>query len=138
MYERMLDKNLNPSFDDLINFSGKAGSLWIEIDQWLKSEFELQSTIRFPYGNNYGWGIKYYKGSKHICDIFAENNAFTVFTRINNKAFITIQNNLSVHSIEIYEKKYLCGDGGWINYRILSVEHLGEIKKILSAKIKIK
>lgn len=92
MYERMLDKQKVPSFDDLINYCGDSGNLWLELDVYFESEYCVQRQIRFPYGKHYGWSIKYSRKSKHICDVFAEDNAFTVFKleMLNLKRFQTI------------------------------------------------
>lgn len=135
MYERMLNKQIVPSFGDLIAYCGKCGTLWEDLDSWIKNKYTATTEIRFPYGNNYGWGIKYSKGSKHICDIFAENGSFTVFVKINNKAFASIQSSLSDYSKEIYENKYPCGDGGWIRYRITDSNYMEDAKRFINAKI---
>lgn len=76
MYERMLDKQAVPSFDEMISYCGDAGKLWAEVDRYLNDKFEMKGCIRFPYGNKYGWSMKYTYKSKHICDVFAENSAF--------------------------------------------------------------
>lgn len=136
MYERMLDKAIEPSFDDLITYCGECGNLFRTIDEWIKNEYAAQTQIRFPYGKSYGWSVKYSKSSKHICDIFAENNAFTIFLKINNKSFVTIQNSLTDYSKNIYKDKYPCGDGGWIRYRITSDEQIEDARKFIIAKIK--
>ena len=136
MYERMLNKEFIPTFDDMISYCGETGNLWLMLDKWIKDEYNADMQIRFPYGKKYGWSIKYTKKSKHICDIFAESNAFTVFLRINDKDFFAIQSELSDYTEEIYSNKYPCGEGGWIRYRVLSKEQLNDIKKLIIAKIK--
>ena len=138
MYERMLNKQIEPSFEDLLAFSGECGMLWNGLDEWLKSEYSAQTKIRFPYGKDYGWSVKYSKGSKHICDVFAEKGAFNVFLKISDKAFVAIQECLSDYSKEIYADKYPCGDGGWIRYRVTSEQHIDDAKKFIDAKVKIR
>lgn len=135
MYERMLNKQILPSFDDLISYCGKCGTLWEELDNWIKKEYDAKTQIRFPYGKNYGWSIKYSKSSKHICDIFAENEAFTVFLKLSCEAFELIKSNLSEYSKEIYANKYPCGDGGWIRYRITDSKHTDDAKRFINAKV---
>jgi hypothetical protein len=135
MYERMLDKQNEPSFNDLIHYCGESGSLWLEFDKYLENEYSAQKQVRFPYGKHYGWSVKYSRKSKHICDVFAENNAFTVFAKISNDNFRAINENLSDYSKKIYEHKYPCGNGGWINFRVLSRDHLIDIIEIIRTKI---
>ena len=138
MHERLLDKKVEPSFDDLIAYSGDFGRSWLELDEYLIDNYLAQKLIRFPYGKDYGWGVKYSCKGKHICDVFAENNAFTVFLRIGSSEFSTIESNLSDYSKDIWQNKYPCGDGGCINYRILSHSQLNDIMKIIDAKVKPK
>lgn len=135
MYERMLDKQTTPSFNDLLAYCGESSSLLELLDEWIKSQYAAQTQIRFPYGKNYGWSIKYSKGNKHICDIFAENGAFTLFMKISDKAFGSVQHDLSDYSKKVYESKYPCGDGGWIRYRITAKVHIEDAQKFILARI---
>ena len=36
------------------------------------------------------------------------------------------------------DHKYPCGDGGWIQYRVINSEHLDDIKKLLIVKCRLK
>ena len=137
MYERMLNKHEVPSFDDLLSYSGKIGGLWIDLDQYLNDTFSAVRLIRFPYGNKYGWGAKYSQKGKHICDVFAENGAFTAHFHISNNAMEATGKDLSDYAISIWESKYPCGNGGWLHFRVLNNEQLYELKKILCAKMSI-
>ena len=135
MYERMLNKQEVPTFDDMLNYCGESRELWIALEKYLEDELNASNLIRFPYGKNYGWSKKYYVKSKHICDVFAENGAFTAFFRLKNVAMENIDNNLSDYTKEIWKNKYPCGDGGWIRYRVLKAEHLEDLKKLLCIKM---
>ena len=136
MYERMLNKEIFPTFDDMLLYCGETSEFWLILDKWIKDEHNAEVQIRFPYGKKYGWSVKYSKKSKHICDIFAEAGAFAVFLKINDRDFFAIQSELSDYAKEIYSNKYPCGEGGWIRYRVLSEEQLSDIKQIITAKIK--
>ena len=138
MYERLLDKSIAPSFEALIAYSKKAGDAWLTLDKYIVDTYEAQKTIRFPYGKSYGWGVKYSRKSKHICDIFAEDNAFTVFLRVDTAAFSSIEGSLQEYSLDIWENRYPCENGGWLNYRVLSALHLEDVKKIIDIKTKSK
>ena len=114
----MLDKTETPAFDDLIAYCGDSGALWLKLDDYLSKEFEAVRLIRFPYGKKYGWSAKYSRKSKHICDVFAENGAFTVFCKISASDYERVEGELTDYSKGIWGNAYQCGDGGWINYRI--------------------
>lgn len=134
MYERMLDKQVTPSFDEMIFYCGEAGKLWMELDEYLKDKLEMESCIRFPYGDKYGWSVKYSLKSKHICDVFAENGAFMVLIRISNDEIKLIYNTLSDYSKAVLDNKYPCESGGWVNYHITSNKPLQDLMKIIETK----
>lgn len=134
MYERILDKLENPSFDDMVQHCEKAGIYFSGLNNFLWEEYGTKSVIRFPYGNNYGWGVKHELKNKHICDIFAEKSSVTLMLRLPNKKFEEVYPLLSDYSKEICDNKYPCGSGGWIQYRILTEEHLWDAQKLLRLK----
>lgn len=135
MYERLLEKTLSPTFTDLLTYSGDCSKLWLVLDDYLQNEYSAEQQIRFPYGNKYGWSSKYSLKNRHICDVFAENGAFAVHFRVSNACLNTVYDGLSDYSKEICDAKYPCGEGGWLTYRVLSQEHLNDVKIILRAKI---
>lgn len=130
----MLDKQTEPSFDEMISYCGEVGKLWIELDGYLKDKLQMKGCIRFPYGNKYGWSVKYSLKSKHICDVFAENGAFMVLIRISNAAMEPVYNTLSDYAKVVWDNKYPCGSGGWLNYRVTGNEQFQDIIKIIETK----
>ena len=87
MYERMLDKQNKPAFDDMAAYCGKGMELFIRINEWLSDTCSTVQEITFPYGNKYGWAVAHRKKKKLICNVFAENGAFTVMIRLSNAQF---------------------------------------------------
>lgn len=79
-------------------------------------------------------GVTHRKGKKLICDVFAEVGAFTVMVRMTNQQFDKVYDALQSETKQIVDNKYSCSHGGWIHYRILTTEHLADIKTLLSAK----
>ena len=138
MYERMLNKQEVPTFDDLIRHSGESGALWLALDKYLTDELSAARQIRFPYGNKYGWSAKYSVKSKHICDVFAESGAFTALFQISDNAVDTIYDELGTCAKEVWADKSPCATGGWIQFRILNEEQLLDLKKIIHAKVTVR
>ena len=138
MYERMFDKSINPTFTDMQQYVGDCGRLWSEFGRHIGEICTVQTTIRFPYGNSYGWSVRYGqegKSNKHICDTFAENGGFTVHFRISNTQLGRVYSDLSDYSKSICDNKYPCGDGGWLSYRVLTDDNLNDALKILASKL---
>lgn len=95
----------------------------------------MTGVIRFPYGNKYGWSMKYSNKSKHICDVFAEDSAFMVLIKISEDSMNTIYNELSDYAKTVWQNKYPCGSGGWLNYRVTDEGQTEDLLKIIDLKI---
>lgn len=134
MYERLLDKTQKPSEDEFVLYCGKSNGYFAMLDTFLLSE-SCTRQMRFPYGNSYGWSMKYSLKSKLICDVFAENDAFTVMIRLTNKQFDLIYDGLEADTKENIDNKYPCGDGGWIHYRVIDELNLKDIITIIKSKM---
>jgi hypothetical protein len=100
-------------------------------------KFSAAKLIRFPYGNDYGWAVKYSAKSKHICDIFAERGALSVFCKINTKAVEKVYDGLGDYAKTVWKDAYPCKNGGWIDFRVLTAEHLEDVKKLVCAKMNV-
>lgn len=135
MYERMLDKLHRPAGEEFFAYCGGCRGLAEKADDYLLSECGCESLLRFPYGNSYGWSIKYFIKSRHICDLFAEKDAFTVMLRLSDAQFAKCYADLSDHAKELIDGKYPCGEGGWIHYRVLTEQQFNDIKMLLQLKV---
>lgn len=137
MYERMLDKQVMPSFVDMTKHCGEKAELFLSLNEWLVTTLKTTSKIVFPYGKKYGWGQGYYYKTKLICNVFPENNALTVMMRLSEQQIEVVYKQVRKDLQMFIDNKYPCGDGGWIHYRLTTQEQLDDIKKTLSIKIKI-
>lgn len=134
MYERMLNKQVMPSIEEMTDYCGKNAELFSMLNEWMVTTFDTEQKVVFPYGNNYGWAIAHRKKNKLICNVFAEEGAFTVMMRLSNKQYETLYEQLGKHTQEYIDNKYPCGDGGWIHYRVTCHEYFEDVKKLLSMK----
>lgn len=134
MYERMLDKQIMPTIEEMTGFCGENAERFSLLNDWLSSMFHTEQKIVFPYGNHYGWGVAHKVKNKLICNVFAEDNAFTVMMRLSDKQYHAVYSQLQKYTQEYIDNKYPCGDGGWIHYRVTCQEHLDDIKVLLSSK----
>lgn len=134
MYERMLDKTVVPTIDELTAYCGETSELFALLNDWLSETCETMQTIVFPYGNKYGWCIAHKKKGKLICNIFAECGAFTVMLRLSNAQFDSIYDKVCAYTRQYIDNKYPCGEGGWIHIRVTCAEHLDNIKTLLNVK----
>lgn len=104
------------------------------LNEWLSETYGTVQKVVFPYGNNYGWGISHKKKEKLLCNIFAENNSFTVMMRLSDKQFDSIYDRVEKYTQEYINNKYPCGNGGWIHYRVTEKSRFDDIQKLLDIK----
>ena len=139
MYERMLDKKTVPLPKKIKEYMGKEAVENSEIlKKSLKKVFDLNFELKFPFGNNYGWGYKVSSKSKHLFYLFFEKGSFTIMlqiSKIKTEKEIEKYNNLSEEGKKYWENRYPCGEnGGWIQYRVTNKKQLKDIGVFLSIR----
>ena len=139
MHERMLDKQSVPTEKEIQKYVGKKATEHIALlKSNLEKIFEIKTELKFPFGNNYGWGYKFSHKSKHLFYLFFEKGSFTVTLQINKiktEKEIEKYNGLSKEGKKYWENRYPCGDnGGWVHYRIENKKHIKDIEIFLSIK----
>ena len=139
MYERMLNKKETPTKIDIEKHIGKKSVENIEIiKNGLGKYFELNMELKFPFGNNYGWGYKVSNKSKHLFYLFFEKDSITIMLQINKiktEKEMEKYNKLSEEGKEYWANRYPCGEnGGWIQYRIINKKQIKDIGIFLSIK----
>lgn len=130
----MLDKSKTPTVAEMTAYCGDTAAMFMELNNWLSTEYETTQTVVFPYGNSYGWGISHKKKGKLICNVFPENGALSVMLRMSNPQFASVYDGLEAYAKEYIDSKYPCNDGGWIHYRITDAEQLKDIQTMLVVK----
>lgn len=134
MGERMLDKLNTPTFEEMAETCGKSRALFIQINELLSAVCGTVQTICFPYGNHYGWAVAHKKKKKLICNVFAETDSLTVMLRLSNEQFAQIYDQVEQETQACIDKKYPCGDGGWLHYRVTNEAQFRDVQKMLELK----
>ena len=134
MYDRMLNKQEMPTKEEMAVYCGDTAEFFVSLNQWLSETYGTEQKAVYPYGNHYGWGIAHRKKTKLMCNIFAEDNAFTVMMRLSDKQFESVYGEVQKYTQECIDRKYPCGDGGWIHYRITCKENYDDVLRLLAVK----
>ena len=139
MYERMLDGGHRPSTLEIQNTLGMKACAYLNLlETRLADLYDLRKELRFPFGNDYGWGVKYSHKAVHLVYVFFEQGAFTVMLQIGDARVPLMKESLSSCSEKartLWENRYPCGEeGGWIRYRILEQEEIEEIIRLIMIK----
>ena len=141
MYERLLDKNAMPDEATIQEYLGMhSHERLIIFENRLKASYQLVRELKFPFGNDYGWGYKYSHKSSHLCYTFFEKGAFTVMLQIGDKQVPLLESHLSSllqKTQDLWNDRYPCGErGGWVHYRVMTDEELSDVLKLLVIKKK--
>lgn len=140
-YARMLDKKKKPTEDQIAKAIGpEAEALLARLEAFMHAHYDLTRELRFPFGNNYGWGYKYSHGRTHLCYVFFEEGAFTVTLQIGDQSVPALEEALPrmlPQTQALWAGRHPCGDhGGWVHYRVLSDADLSDICTLLTFKVK--
>ena len=136
---RMLNKQVTPTIIDIKKHCGEKCFGYIDtVKNALQNIFEVNMELKFPFGNDYGWGYKVSNKSKHLFYLFFEKNSINIMLQIGGiitEKEIGKYNQLSDEGKEYWENKYPCGkNGGWIHYRITNKKQLKDIGIYLGIK----
>ena len=138
LYQRLLNKEEKPSTKEIIKTIGKRADLWMEIHKYIEDSYNFTSELVF-WTKNYGWTIRYKKGSKTICYFFPEKEAFSVLIVLGKKqaeGVDLIKLNTKVQSV--FQNTEQLHDGRWLWVRALTKSDVESIKVLLNAKQKLK
>lgn len=140
MYERMLNKLKEPSITEIHDVIGDNSILLLNIfEEIMKQRYDLKRDLKFPFGNNYGWGYKYSHKTKHLCYVFFEKDAITIMLQIGGDLVHKLEKVLLEclpKTKSYWDNRYPCGEGGWIHYRVLNGEELNDVIRLLALKQK--
>lgn len=116
MYERMLDGGHRPSTLEIQNTLGMKACAYLNLlETRLADLYDLRKELRFPFGNDYGWGVKYSHKAVHLVYVFFEQGAFTVMLQIGDARVPLMKESLSSWSEKartLWENRYPCGEEG--------------------------
>ena len=110
------------------------------IEEQLLSNYELVKELKFPFGNNYGWGYKYSHKVSHLCYAFFEAGAFTIMLQLGDSCVPAIEKKFTTFlpkTIDLWQNRYPCGQqGGWIHYRVVKEEEIVDVLDLIKIKKK--
>ena len=133
MFERLLEKEKQPTYEEFVNHMGECRKMFVGLNRDLLNCAGVVAKLDFPYGNCYGWGLKYYLKNKLLFIIFAEKDAFTTMIRLSGHDIGKLSGAGDLIKNHI-DGKYPCGDGGWIYFRVSEADHYTDLLKIIGAK----
>ena len=135
-YERMLNRECEPTEDELREWIGKGAVLWCDLREYVESHYDHAPKLDFG-GKKYGWSILYRKSGKTLVTLFPERGGFTALVVLGKKEVAkteTCKKELSKKVRELFENTGQLHDGRWLWIRPTSKADIESIKILLNAK----
>ncbi len=77
MYERMMDKTIQPSDEEMINVIGQPiAEAWTTLRRFLVETYDI-APIFNSGGKKYGWNLQHRTGGRPLCEMYPEHGSFT-------------------------------------------------------------
>jgi hypothetical protein len=77
MHERMMDKSIQPSDQEMINWIGQPlATEWVALRRFLTETYDILPIFNSG-GKRYGWNLQYRLGGRPLCEMYPEHGSFT-------------------------------------------------------------
>lgn len=84
-YERLIDKNAQPSAADMSDVIGPSlADAWTDLRQFLVETYEIVPVLQYG-GPRYGWSLQHRKGGRPLCEMYPECGSFTALVVLGKK-----------------------------------------------------
>ena len=134
-YERMLDKEHQPSEEEILNTIGQTAA-WLNLRQYIEENYDFAPELVF-YGKKYGWTIRYRKSGKTLCSLFPERGAFSALVVLGKKEAgkaLAMLDEFSPGLRAVLQGTEQLHDGRWLWIRVSSIDTANDIKELLRLK----
>lgn len=112
----------------------------MRFEEMLWERYDLTREMKFPFGNEYGWGFRYSHKKSLLLYVFFEEGGFCCTISINDAGAQKVDAMLGDLLSEIqaaWINRYACGaDGGWVNRSVESDDELPDLIRLIGVKVK--
>ena len=139
-YERLSDKSIQQTYDDIKNWVGETVDLWETIHDFISQNYDFNRELAF-FSKNYGWTVRYRKAKKTLASFFPERSAFSVLLVLGKdeaEKVDQIRSELDKDFLTVFDLTEQLHDGRWLWLRILTRDNLDSLIKVLMIKRKPK
>lgn len=141
--KRFTEKFQQPSEEFIRQFMGDdAWQRLMRFEEMLRERYDLNREIKFPFGNQYGWGFRYCHKKSLLLYVFFEEGGFCCTISINDAKAPQAEAMLGDLLPEIqaaWLNRYACGsDGGWVNRSVEKDDELPDLIRLVGIKVKPK
>lgn len=121
MYERMLDKSIQPTFDEMDAWIGQPlAKEWSTLRQFLEETYHIEPIFN-EGGRKYGWNLQYRISKRPLCEMYPERSSFTALVILGKAELERAMENITTYGTLVQKAlvetpKY--HDGCWMYLRV--------------------
>jgi len=121
MNERMMDKTVQPSDDDMVNWIGYPISAdWISLKHFLEDQYNILP-IFDSGGKRYGWNLQFRLGKRPLAEMYPEHGSFTALVILGKAELAQAMerlNNYGANVQQVLQESPRYHDGCWMYIRV--------------------
>ena len=121
MHERMMDKTIQPSDEDMINWIGHPiAKEWIALRRFMEETYDIVPIFN-PGGKRYGWNLQYRIGGRPLCEMYPEHGSFTALVILGKGELGQAMDRIEIFGTivrQALEETPRYHDGCWMYIRV--------------------
>jgi hypothetical protein len=130
-----------PTNEEIESLLGTSAWLaWNELVEFVESNYSFEPV--WDNGGKYAtWEIKYRRSGKTLCAFYVKEGCFAVlviFGKVEREKFELSQAEFCSEIIELYNNTHQYHDGKWLWINVNDRTNIGDIKKLIMIKKKLK
>jgi uncharacterized protein DUF3788 len=121
MHERMMDKSIQPSDREMINWIGQPiAAEWVALRQFLTETYDILPIFNSG-GKRYGWNLQYRLGGRPLCEMYPEHGSFTALVILGKGELGQAMDRIEIFGSTVpqaLEESPRYHDGCWMYIRV--------------------
>jgi len=135
------DSSRMPDNGNIIDFTGKAAPLWVELETYLEDTYHVSPKMSYSKcAAQPGWNVKYQKGGKSLCTLYPMEDFFIALVVVGTKEEAEVEAAMTLglftdYLHEMYQRvAFSCG-GRWLMIRVTERAVLEDVKRLISIRV---
>jgi hypothetical protein len=120
-YERLIDKNNQPSDLDMLNvIGGPLAEAWTGLRRFLVETYDIVPLLQYG-GKRYGWNLQHRRGGRPLCEMYPECGSFTALVVLGKKELEQAMQRLDKFGLTVRQALLSTPryhDGCWLYMRV--------------------
>lgn len=138
----LFNSEVIPSFGDIEKYVGEGFYLWNELISYIEKVYQVQPKLAYSKCSAQpGWNVKYQKSGKSLVTLYPMDGYFIVLVVIGSKEETEVElslETLTPYVSGLYKKTpFSCG-GHWLMIDVKDKYVLGDVKNLISIRVKPK